>query len=79
MAGLELKYFVLNPNKKDMYGWASREAVLVYANCIETENKRLAKDLRLWVSSIRKKHERDECKKRKNLIKRFEKALLGGK
>ncbi len=47
--GLKMKYFVLNPTKKDAYGTASCEALLAYANSIEPTNYDLASDLREWV------------------------------
>jgi len=52
--GLLTKYFVLNPLKQDIYGKASRKAILVYADVIAKENKKLAEDLRDWVGVIRK-------------------------
>ncbi len=48
--GLLMKYFVLNPSKKDKYGEASRKAMMAYARAIKAENPELAKDLQLWVS-----------------------------
>ena len=53
MNGLQMKYFVLNPTKKDSYGAASREAILQYANVIRHENPVLAQDLIEWERSIR--------------------------
>lgn len=50
--GLTMKYFVLNPNKKDAYGLASRHAILMYASHIQHENPKLAEDLREWIYSI---------------------------
>lgn len=52
MNGLLMKYFVLNPSKKDEYGRASRNAMLMYALTIKDTNKELATDLRQWVKSI---------------------------
>jgi len=49
MIGLQMKYFVLNPNKDSTYGQASREALLAYASVIEKENHSLCSDLRVWV------------------------------
>jgi hypothetical protein len=53
MSGLEMKYFVLNPNKKDAYGKASRKAIIAYANEIEAKNKDLSKDLISWMIKIK--------------------------
>jgi hypothetical protein len=49
--GLKMKYFVLNPTKKDAHGHASRQAMRTYADCIEKENPELAEDLRQWASN----------------------------
>jgi len=49
MEGLQMKYFVLSPNKDDAYGQASREALLSYASAIEGTNPTLTSDLRRWV------------------------------
>jgi len=48
--GLIIKYFVLNPTKKDIYGKASRQAMWQYANIIYPENKELAIDIKNWVA-----------------------------
>jgi len=53
--GLTMKYFVLNPNKNDRYGLASREAILAYARSIQVGNPILAYDLREWVKEVRLK------------------------
>ncbi len=50
--GLDMKYFVLNPNKADKYGEASREAISKYADIIQEENIELAEDLRYWLKHI---------------------------
>lgn len=52
MNGLQMKYFVLNPTKRDTYGKASRHAMMRYAEVIERENPQLAADLRAWNGSI---------------------------
>lgn len=52
MEGLLLKYFVLNPNKKDEYGKASRFAIIIYARSIQYENPELANDLEKWIEDI---------------------------
>ena len=52
MGGLKLKYFVLRPESKkpyDEYALASRQALRAYADAIESVNKELAFDLRLWI------------------------------
>lgn len=51
MKGLQLKYFVLNPEKSTAYGYASRKAMLTYAEAIESVNYELAEDLREWVNA----------------------------
>lgn len=50
--GLEMRYFVLSPNKSDAYGAASRKAMLAYADEIEATNPLLASDLRVWLGRI---------------------------
>lgn len=50
--GLLMKYFVLNPNKQDAYGKASRDAMRAYALSISSENEELALDLIKWVGNI---------------------------
>jgi len=52
MEGIVMKYFVLNPTKKDAYGAASCKAMLVYADAIESTNEALAIDIRVWVHKI---------------------------
>lgn len=52
MNGLLMKYFVLNPSKKDAYGKASRKAMKAYAVSIFDENEELAKDLVRWIESL---------------------------
>ena len=52
MTGLKMKYFVLNPNKKDDYGRASRAALQQYASHIRKENPELCNDLMKWVEDI---------------------------
>jgi hypothetical protein len=49
--GLIMKYFVLKPGGNDIYAKASRAAMLLYAEKIETENKQFAYDIRDWVSA----------------------------
>jgi hypothetical protein len=60
MEGLKLKYFVLNPTKDDVYGKASRAALMAYATAIEGTNRELAYDLRLWEVACR--HDITEAK-----------------
>lgn len=50
--GLKMKYFVLNPSKRDPYGEASRKAMLKYAYVIESVKPTLAHELRLWIYQI---------------------------
>jgi len=50
--GLMMKYFVLNPNKHDEYGEASRKAIVAYADSIKTTNSLLAHDLQQWIGQI---------------------------
>ena len=47
-----MKYFVLEPKsvtKDDVYAYASRRAIMVYANTISHVNSNLAKQLTDWV------------------------------
>ena len=55
MEGLMMKYFVLNPAGNSPYHFASRIAIEAYANAINTENLKLADDLREWVAREEKK------------------------
>jgi hypothetical protein len=50
--GLTMKYFVLNPNKNDAYGLASRNAISTYRDFIQKENPKLAEDLTAWIALI---------------------------
>lgn len=52
MAGLEMKYFVLNPYKRDAYGRASNQAIRIYAQTIASTNQDLANDLIDWMDKI---------------------------
>ncbi len=52
MTGLEMKYFVLNPNKDDPYAVASRAAIATYADSIQGHNQQLALDLKNWMRSL---------------------------
>jgi len=52
--GLKLKYFVLNPNKRNCHGKASRLAIKIYAKEIRPENPVFAHDLDEWISGIEK-------------------------
>ena len=52
MTNFKMKYFVLNPHKKDIYGEASRDALLAYAKKIETDDPAFAKEIRRWRSRI---------------------------
>ena len=50
--GLNMKYFVLNPNKRSEYGRASREAIRTYAIEIHKENPALGDDLLNWIDAL---------------------------
>lgn len=52
MDGLKMKYFVLNPNKRDIYGEASRRAIAIYSETINDKNKKLSRDLLAWMCTI---------------------------
>lgn len=52
MEGLKMKYFVLNPNKQDEYGKASREAIKTYASFIAETNVKLSAELFLWIEDL---------------------------
>jgi len=61
MKGLEMKYFVLNPNSKDSHhALASRAAIRVYAMSITAINENLADDLKRWVNKIVKENKKNE-------------------
>lgn len=47
-----MKYFVLNPNKNDKYGKASRAALRAYAEEMDNINPELATDLYNWLDEI---------------------------
>ena len=49
MAGLEMKYFVLNPGKDNDYGRASRAAIRRYAAEMIGTNDELAAELQHWM------------------------------
>lgn len=52
MKGLVMKYFVLNPHKRSIYGKASRLAILEYARIIKVENITFGEDLENWIKDI---------------------------
>ena len=52
MSGLMMKYFVLKPQRGDIYGEASLAAMETYASWVEMENPELAADLREWIAKI---------------------------
>ena len=52
MAGLSMKYFVLNPSKEGPYGYAATFAIFRYADAIQGENPQLASDLRGWMDDL---------------------------
>lgn len=49
MSGLELRYFVLKPSGNGLHGYASREALLLYAKIMEVEQPDFAEEIRSWV------------------------------
>lgn len=51
--GLIMKYFVLKPSGKDIYGKASRAACEAYAKEIKDHNPELYHDLMQWVNTCR--------------------------
>ena len=55
MSQMYSKYLVLNPNKDDIKGHASRLAVLAYADAVYKEDSALAFELRSWIDSIKRK------------------------
>ncbi len=63
MDGLHMKYFVLNPNKYDRYGHASRKAMLAYSRSIRKDNPKLADDLQFWAWDIEAKIAQDNRKR----------------
>lgn len=50
--GLVIKYFVLNPTKKNRYGLASRMAIREYAKVINPINGKLARELNAWMDIL---------------------------
>jgi hypothetical protein len=50
--GLQMKYFVLSPTKKDIYGKASRMAIYEYAKVIGKTNKKFSEDLINWMHTL---------------------------
>ena len=52
MNELKMKYFVLNPNKNDEFGKASREAIKIYAAFIAENNGKFAGQLCLWIEKL---------------------------
>lgn len=50
---LQMQTFILEPTRDDMFGMASRHALLEFANRIEDWNPELAKDLRECVQNCR--------------------------
>lgn len=61
MSKIEMRYFVVNPIKDNPRGYASRKAVLAYADAIYGWDEELAGELRSWIDSIKRKfHENSE-------------------
>jgi hypothetical protein len=55
---LKMKYFVLKPRgkaRKDLWAFASQEAMLRYAQVIESEDTELARELETWVWDEKKR------------------------
>ncbi len=52
MPELKMKYFVLNPNKKDWHGTSSRKAIMAYAGSIRYTEPDFATELEMWVRNI---------------------------
>ena len=52
MERLEMKYFVLNPHKDNLFGVASRKAILRYAEIIQHVHPKFATDLRKWIEEV---------------------------
>jgi hypothetical protein len=52
MEGLLMKYFVVNPNKRDWHGDASRAAIRAYAASVEAANPLLSSDLKAWLKRL---------------------------
>ncbi len=57
--GIDMKYFVLNPNKRDRHGEASRKAIRTYARFFEKENLELFIDLNAWMDKIEEEEKGD--------------------
>ena len=51
MSGLEMRYFILKPGGKGLHGFASREAMLLYAKIIEADQPEFAMEIRSWVEN----------------------------
>jgi hypothetical protein len=49
MTGLIMKYFVLKPASNDLFGSASRMAMLTYAEVIKEKNPEFAGEVIAWV------------------------------
>ena len=50
--GLQMKYFVLNPEGSDAYAKASRFAMRAYASSIRETNPQMCDDIRVWVDGV---------------------------
>ena len=57
MLGLEMKYFNLKPKGNNVYAYASRAAMLTYAEEIAEENRDLSMNLIKWVADEDRKAE----------------------
>ena len=58
MAGLEMRFFVLEPKGKDVYARASREALKRYAEVIKDKNCELCADILLWVKDLEDQYQK---------------------
>jgi len=56
MAGLEMKFFVLEPKGRGEYARASREALKKYAEVIKDKNCELCADILLWVKELEEQY-----------------------
>ena len=77
--GLQLKYFVLEPEKDNDYGVASRQAMSVFASVIHMENPELADDLEKWIKRINKKIESPKFVEPLKPVKTWIQEILGDK
>lgn len=53
-SGLYMRYFVMNPHKKDKWGKASRIGIMNYAFSLSKTDPVLHNELTKWITDIRK-------------------------